>query len=76
MNKTPFIPPKNSNPQEFEKSKSFEKYVQPVLDNEKKQKHLKHLEWWHNNWIAIITLLVSVLTLVATILFGILSMLD
>lgn len=90
MSKTPFIPPiphidppdketleklKNFDHKEFEKSKAYKKYVVPVLEREKKMKHHARVKWWKENWIQVVTLIIGVLTLIATVLFGVLSLL-
>lgn len=91
MDKKPFVPPlprieppdeetieqiKNIDLHEFEKSYAFKKYVKPMLDRAKKQKHDKRVKWWKDNWLQIVTLIVALLTLIATVLFGVIQLLD
>lgn len=90
MSKTPFVPPlphitppdqetieslQNSNPKDFEKSAAYQKYVKPTLDREKMFKRKVRKQWWSDNWIGITTLIAAVLTLIATIVFGLLQVL-
>lgn len=58
------------NEKEFKKSDAYKKYVKPLVDLEKSQKKSKRASWWKANWISIVTLIVAVLTLIATIIFG------
>ena len=58
------------NEKEFKKSDAYKKYVKPLIDAEKSQKKSKRASWWKANWISIVTLIVAVLKLIATIIFG------
>lgn len=85
MPKTPFIPsgPNIEPPDEetlkhlesferesFKNSDAYKKYVQPVHDKENHQKKVNRIYWWKTNWIGIATLIIAILTLIATIVFG------
>lgn len=58
------------NSDDFKKSDAYKKYVKPLIDSEKSQRKSKRVSWWKVNWISIVTLIVAVLTLIATIIFG------
>lgn len=88
MDKIPFTPPtlpplneedikniKKINRKEFKNSYAYKKYIQPNRERRKKQKTDKRKKWWKDNWINISTLIVAVLTLIATILFGLIQLL-
>lgn len=49
--------------------------VQQVLDREKRFKRKARREWWKTNWISITTLIATLLTLIATIIFGLIQVL-
>lgn len=42
--------------------------------DDKKRKHAARVQWWKSNWIGITTLIVGILTLIATVVFGILGL--
>ena len=90
MNKKRFVPPlphinppdkktieslKDFDHKAFKKSDAYKKYVKPTLDREKQQRKNSHKIWWKNNWINITTLIIAVLTLIATIVFGLIQVL-
>jgi hypothetical protein len=45
-----------------------------INSGKKYRKHKKCVDWWKNNWIGITTLIVAILTFIATVIFGILNM--
>ena len=47
-----------------------ENYIKPFQERRKRMKTKRLKNWLFQNWINLVTLIVSVLTLVATILFG------
>ena len=58
------------NEKDFKQSVAYKKYITPLVKEEKAKKRATRISWWKNNWISIITLIVSVLSLIATIIFG------
>lgn len=53
----------------------MEKYDPDAPNNiikKKKERRIKRKNWWKANWINFVTMLIAVLTLIATILFGVL----
>ena len=90
MSKTPFIPPmphidppdeetlealRSADYKEFKKSDAYKKCVKPTLDREKRLKRQARKEWWKVNWIGISTLIIGLLTLIATVGFGLVQVL-
>lgn len=67
---------KNMDNEDFKKSEAYKKYVIPTLKREKRCKRLQRIDWWKNNWVGITTLIVSLLTLLATVLIGILTLMN
>lgn len=65
---------KNYNHKDFEKSEAYKKYIEPMLGQEKREKAEKRKTWWKDNSIALISLLLTFLTLIATILFGVIQL--
>lgn len=55
---------------DFKQSVAYKKYINPLIEEEKAKKRASRISWWKNNWISIITLVVSVLSLIATVIFG------
>ena len=53
---------------------AYEKYIKPVNEQRKRAKADAIKKWITNNWIALATLLLTLLTLVATIIFGLLQL--
>ena len=53
---------------------AYEKYIKPANERHKKAKVNTIKKWFANNWIALATLVLTFLTLVATILFGLLQL--
>lgn len=88
MNKTYFVPQEiqpiskedfekinNVDPKELKNSPAYKKYIQPNIERIKKQKADNRKKWWKNNWLNVATLIVAVLTLIATLLFGVIQLL-
>lgn len=63
---------KNTDKKEFEKSEAYKKYCVPAKEKIKKLKRQKRKDWWKNNWIGIVTLIITAITLIITILFELL----
>lgn len=42
---------------QFKKSNTYKKYVKPVIDREKMEKHSKRIQWWKDNCIALLSLI-------------------
>ena len=59
---------------QFKKSKAYKKYVLPAKKREKDIKKANRINWWKNNWIAITTLIIAIITLATTIIFGLLQL--
>ncbi len=55
---------------QFKKSEDFKKCVQSARNRRKKAKRLARAQWWKSNWINIATLIVAIITLIVTIIFG------
>ena len=51
-----------------------ENYIKPFQERRKRMKAKSLKNWFFQNWINLVTLIVSVLTLVATILFGVIQL--
>lgn len=52
-----------------------EKYIKPAQKRELNLKKKKRSDWWKNNAVNVATLLVAILTLISTIVLGILALL-
>ena len=64
---------KNTNIKEFKKTEAYQKYCLPAEKRHKQIKRQKHRLWWKNNWLNIINLILTVITLISTIIFGLLQ---
>ena len=51
-----------------------ENYIKPFQKRRKREKKQKIENWFSQNWINLVTLIATVLTLVATILFGVIQL--
>ena len=51
-----------------------ENYIKPFQERRKREKKQKIENWFSQNWINLVTLIATVLTLVATILFGVIQL--
>lgn len=51
-----------------------EKYEKPLQERERRLKKMARSEWWKNNAVNIATLIISILTLIATIVLGLLGL--
>ena len=51
-----------------------EKYIKPSKERKKKEKKQKVKNWFSQNWINLVTLIATVLTLIATVLFGVIQL--
>lgn len=67
---------KNTDKKEFEKTDAYQNYCLRVKKRHIQLKKQKRVEWWKNNWIGIVTLIATILTLIATVIFGLLQLLD
>lgn len=56
---------------DFEKTEAYKKYILPYINYSKLVKRIDRRNWWKNNWIAVATLIFTVLTFAVTILLGI-----
>lgn len=52
----------------FKKSDAYKKYVQPVLDREKKQRRSNRREWWSSNWISLASMAISLLSMIISLI--------
>lgn len=87
MSKMPFVPnPPHIEPPskktlekmqstDYSKNPKVQEYVKRSIDREKQLKRQSRKNYWETNWVGIITLIVGILTLIATIVFGILGLL-
>ena len=84
MGNSNFVPPiphiDPPNKEDFEEIKNYEnpkvrQAVKSALDRQKALKHQARKNWWKTNWIGITTLIATLLTLIATIVFGLLQVL-
>lgn len=62
--------------EEFKQSVAYQKYVKPYIEKAKKQKAENLRNWLKDNWINLTTLIVAILTLLATIILGLLQLLN
>lgn len=62
--------------EEFKHSEAYKKYIVPHRQRLKKANRQYRKEWIKANWINLSTLVIAVVTLIATIVFGILSLLN
>lgn len=88
MDKIPFIPPeipklskeeikslKTYEINDEKKAYIYEKYEKPLKEREERLKKKKRSDWWRNNAINVATLVIAILTLIATIILGVLALL-
>lgn len=61
---------------EFKKSEAYQKHCAPVKKRHIQLKKQNRVDWWKNNWIGVVTLFVTILTLIVTVLFGLLQLVD
>ncbi len=54
---------------QFTKSLAYKKYVQPIEECEKRKEREKQKEWWLKNWISVVALILSLISLLVTIIF-------
>lgn len=69
--------PQNFNPiddKEFKKTTAYQKHVAPALARYKHQKRDSRIMWLKNEWLNLLTCALTALTLIATIIFGVLSL--
>lgn len=59
---------------EFKKTNAYKKHILPFRESEKKRKRIKHISWLKENAFNIINLFFTVITLLATIILGILQL--
>lgn len=52
-----------------------EKYLKPTQERERKLKKKNRSEWWKNNAVNVATLIATILTLISTIVLGLLTLL-
>lgn len=67
---------KNIDEKEFKRTYAYRNYCLRAEKRRMQLKRQKRIDWWKNNWIGIVTLIVTILTLIATVLFGLLPILD
>ena len=67
---------KNTGNEEFKKTEAYQKYCARAEKRRIQLKKQKRVDWWKNNWIGIVTLVATILTLIATVVFGLLQLLD
>ena len=65
---------KNLDMAEFKKTDAYKKHVASVIAQQKHQKKVARIEWLTNNWLNLLGVAVGLLTLAATILFGLLQL--
>ena len=69
--------PENFKPmsdKEFKESAAYQKHVAPALARYKRQKKDSRIMWLKNEWLNLLTCILTALTLIATIIFGVLSL--
>lgn len=59
----------------FKKTEAYQKYCTQAEKRRRQLKKEKRIKWWKNNWIGVVTLIATILTLIATVLFGLLQIL-
>lgn len=59
----------------LKKSEAYQKYCAQTKKRYAELKKQNRINWWKNNWIGIVTLIATVLTLIATVLFGLFQIL-
>ena len=83
MKKQPIPPipkiqlPENFEPlsiEEFEKTDAYKKHIVPFLQEQKNQQKTIRRQWFKNNWLNLLGVVIGILTLIATILFGLLQL--
>lgn len=52
-----------------------EKYIKPAQERERNLKKKKRSDWWKNNAVNVATLIATILTLISTIVLGVLALL-
>lgn len=52
----------------FKQSYAYNKYVQPVLDEEKYRKKKRFTKWWGDNWIAFLGLVFAFIAAIPVII--------
>ena len=60
--------------EEFKSSDAYKKHFVPMLERERRLKKQNRISWWKVNWINVITLIVTVLSLILSIVFGVLQL--
>ena len=58
----------------FKETESYQKYCGRYQHRHKEMKKRNRIIWWKNNWIGIVTLIATILSLIATVLFGLLQL--
>ena len=61
---------------QFKKSDEYKKYVQPVIDMERKAKRDSSRSWWKNNWISLLSLVFAFIAAIPVIIQGISAILQ
>lgn len=61
---------------QFKKSDAYKKYVQPVIDMERKAKRDSSRSWWKNNWISLLSLVFAFIAAIPVIIQGISAILQ
>lgn len=62
--------------EEFKQSAAYQKHIKLFIEKDKQQKAENRRNWFKNNWINLTTLIVAVFTLLATIILGLLQLLN
>ena len=52
------------------KDPRIRKHIDPVIQREKAQRRSKRLEWWKNNWIGIVGILLTLVGIVVSIILS------
>lgn len=58
------------------KSLAEKKYIQPVLERERKMKNQKILDWWKDNWVSFLSMLFALIAAIPVIIQAISAILE
>ena len=65
---------KNLDMTEFKKTDAYKKHVALAIARQKQQRKTARISWLKNNWLNLLGVVIGLLTLAATILFGLLQL--
>lgn len=66
---------KETDIEELKKTEAYKKHCLPSIQRHEKLKKQNNINWWKNNWIGIVTLIITTISLITTVLFGLLQLL-